>query len=51
MMPDLKLNVKFEVEVLCKNISVDINDIEPAEILRPIALEKEEAAQQALARY
>ena len=23
--PDLKLNLKFEIEVLCKNLSIDIN--------------------------
>jgi hypothetical protein len=42
MMPDLKLNLKFEVEVLCKNISFEIDQIEPSDILRPIAVEKDE---------
>lgn len=49
MMPDLKLNLKFEVEVLCKNISFDIDQIEPADILRPITVEKEEPSQTTLA--
>lgn len=31
---DLKLNLKFEVEVLCKNIKLDIKDIEPTTLLR-----------------
>jgi CCR4-NOT transcription complex subunit 1 len=31
---DLKLNLKFEIEVLCKNIKMDIKDIEPCNILR-----------------
>ncbi|KAI9329571.1 CCR4-Not complex component, Not1-domain-containing protein [Obelidium mucronatum] len=31
---DLKLNLKFEIEVLCKKIQLDIKDIEPAIILR-----------------
>lgn len=35
-MPELKLNLKFEVEVLCKNIAVDIAEIEPSDVLRHI---------------
>ncbi|KAJ3039081.1 hypothetical protein HDV00_012639 [Rhizophlyctis rosea] len=31
---DLKLNLKFEVEVLCKNIRLDIKDIPPTNLLR-----------------
>ncbi|KAJ3349536.1 hypothetical protein HDU83_000454 [Entophlyctis luteolus] len=31
---DLKLNLKFEIEVLCKKIQLDIKDIEPAMLLR-----------------
>jgi CCR4-NOT transcription complex subunit 1 len=31
---DLKLNLKFEIEVLCKNIKLDIKDITPSNILR-----------------
>ncbi|KAJ3031110.1 UNVERIFIED_CONTAM: hypothetical protein HDU68_006489 [Siphonaria sp. JEL0065] len=31
---ELKLNLKFEIEVLCKKIQLDIKDIEPAVILR-----------------
>ena len=25
--PDLKLNLKFEIEVLCKHLHVEINDL------------------------
>lgn len=32
--PDLKLNLKFEIEVLCKNLGLDINDLKPAIYLK-----------------
>ena len=32
-MPNLKLNIKFEVEVLCKNLEVDLTQVRPASIL------------------
>ncbi|XP_013184897.1 CCR4-NOT transcription complex subunit 1 isoform X2 [Amyelois transitella] len=32
--PDLKLNLKFEIEVLCKNLSLDISDLKPAIYLK-----------------
>ncbi|XP_022061863.1 CCR4-NOT transcription complex subunit 1 isoform X13 [Acanthochromis polyacanthus] len=31
---DLKLNLKFEIEVLCKNLSLDINDLKPGNLLK-----------------
>ncbi|XP_024235708.1 CCR4-NOT transcription complex subunit 1 isoform X14 [Oncorhynchus tshawytscha] len=31
---DLKLNLKFEIEVLCKNLSLDINDLKPGILLK-----------------
>ena len=31
---ELKLNLKFEIEVLCKDLSYDIKDIEPLDIIR-----------------
>ncbi|TPX41510.1 hypothetical protein SeLEV6574_g06049 [Synchytrium endobioticum] len=31
---DLKLNLKFEIEVLCKNIKLDVKEIQPTTILR-----------------
>lgn len=31
---ELKLNLKFEIEVLCKNIKLDIKDLAPSELLR-----------------
>ncbi|KAI9104094.1 CCR4-Not complex component, Not1-domain-containing protein [Phlyctochytrium arcticum] len=30
---DLKLNLKFEIEVLCKNIKLDVKDLTPTKIL------------------
>lgn len=32
--PDLKLNLKFEIEVLCKNLGLDINDLKPVIYLK-----------------
>ena len=31
---ELKLNLKFEIEVLCKDLDTDIKDIEPLDIIR-----------------
>ncbi|CAG8526473.1 8493_t:CDS:10 [Ambispora leptoticha] len=31
---DLKLNLKFEIEVLCKSLSIELKDIEPTSILK-----------------
>lgn len=31
---DLKLNLKFEIEVLCKSLSLDIKDVKPSSILK-----------------
>ncbi|CAO3700331.1 unnamed protein product [Rhizopus stolonifer] len=31
---DLKLNLKFEIEVLCKTLSIELNSIEPTMILK-----------------
>ena len=31
--PDLKLNLKFEIEVLCKCLSLEISDVEPSQLL------------------
>ena len=31
---DLKLNLKFEIEVLCKSLSLDIKDIKPSSFLK-----------------
>lgn len=30
----LQLNLKFEIEVLCKNLSLDINDLKPGSLLK-----------------
>lgn len=32
--PELKLNLKFEIEVLCKTLNLDINDLKPGMILK-----------------
>jgi CCR4-NOT transcription complex subunit 1 len=31
---DIKLNLKFEIEVLCKNMSIELSDVRPSSILR-----------------
>ncbi|CAF0914580.1 unnamed protein product [Brachionus calyciflorus] len=40
--PDLKLNHKFEIEVLCKNLSLNINDIPVKGILRNFEVTEEQ---------
>lgn len=30
----LQLNLKFEIEVLCKNLSLDINELKPGNLLK-----------------
>ncbi|GIY40367.1 CCR4-NOT transcription complex subunit 1 [Caerostris extrusa] len=32
--PDMKLNLKFEIEVLCKTLDLDINKVKPSNILK-----------------
>ena len=32
--PDLKLNLKFEIEVLCKTLGLDVNDLKPTTYLK-----------------
>lgn len=39
---DLKLNLKFEIEVLCKALDVDHKEIEPSDIIRSIPQMDEE---------
>ena len=34
MFLSLQLNLKFEIEVLCKNLSLDINDLKPGTLLK-----------------
>lgn len=46
---ELKLNLKFEIEVLCKSLNIDLKDVQPTNILRsrPTAEElARDAAQQ-----
>ncbi|KAE8230223.1 hypothetical protein CF326_g4782 [Tilletia indica] len=31
---ELKLNLKFEIEVLCKSLAIELSDLQPTEILR-----------------
>lgn len=40
--PDLKLNHKFEIEVLCKNLSLNIHEIAVKNILRTFAVTDEQ---------
>jgi len=48
-LPKLKLNLKFEVEVLCKNLGIDINMIEPSDLLKDVVqLEENGTGQSAL---
>lgn len=37
MVPDLKLNLKFEIEVLCKTLSIDLNDCRPSRYLEDVS--------------
>ncbi|XP_049786692.1 CCR4-NOT transcription complex subunit 1 isoform X4 [Schistocerca cancellata] len=32
--PDLKLNLKFEIEVLCKNLNIDVSELKPSLYLK-----------------
>ncbi|XP_065914765.1 CCR4-NOT transcription complex subunit 1-like isoform X2 [Dysidea avara] len=32
--PDVKLNLKFEVEVLCKHLSLDLKELQPSNLLK-----------------
>lgn len=34
--PELKLNLKFEIEVLCKALNIDINDLKPGNVLKDL---------------
>jgi CCR4-NOT transcription complex subunit 1 len=51
---ELKLNLKFEIEVLCKSLDIDLKDVEPTDILRnrsqEIAAREAQAAGQAQAQ-
>ena len=38
---ELKLNLKFEIEVLCRNIDVELKDVEPSELLRMLKYEQQ----------
>ena len=40
--PDLKLNHKFEIEVLCKNLNLNINDIAVKGVLRNFEVVEEQ---------
>lgn len=33
-LPELKLNLRFEIEVLCKSLGLDLKDIQPSSIIR-----------------
>ncbi|KAI8372978.1 CCR4-Not complex component, Not1-domain-containing protein [Radiomyces spectabilis] len=44
---DLKLNLKFEIEVLCKSLSLELNDIEATSVLKD-RRRKDQAAKEVL---
>jgi hypothetical protein len=41
LLQDTKLNYKFEIEVLCRALKIDINDIEPSNLLKELEPQKE----------
>ena len=43
---ELKLNLKFEIEVLCKDLNLDHKELEPLEIVRALPLGAEETLMQ-----
>ncbi|PWN28002.1 Not1-domain-containing protein [Jaminaea rosea] len=45
-LPELKLNLRFEIEVLCKSLGVDLKDIQPSSIIRSRELLPPPQAQQ-----
>ncbi|KAK0539323.1 CCR4-NOT core subunit cdc39 [Tilletia horrida] len=45
---ELKLNLKFEIEVLCKSLSIELSDLQPTDILRSRHAAAEAEAQAAL---
>ncbi|GAA6061543.1 hypothetical protein JCM10212_002750 [Sporobolomyces blumeae] len=47
---NLKLNLKFEIEVLCKSLDIDIKDVEPTDLLRNRPTAKDLAAAQLAAQ-
>lgn len=40
---EIKLNMKFEIEVLCKELGIDHKSVEPAEVIRAIPTAAEES--------
>ena len=40
--PALKLNLKFEIEVLCKNLNIDVSELKPSNFLKNPNLENME---------
>lgn len=50
-LPDLKLNLKFEIELLCNNLQLDLNELKPTVLLASRKLAHEDSkSQAALAR-
>ncbi|KAL9935540.1 hypothetical protein V8E36_005888 [Tilletia maclaganii] len=45
---ELKLNLKFEIEVLCKSLSIELTDLQPTDILRSRHAAAEAEAEAAL---
>lgn len=49
-LPDLKLNLKFEIELLCNNLQLDLNELKPTTLLASRKLAQEESQGYALPR-
>lgn len=46
-LPDLKLNLKFEIELLCNNLQLDLNELKPTTLLASRKLSHDDAKSQA----
>ena len=49
-LPDLKLNLKFEIELLCNNLQFDLNELKPTSLLVSRRLSHDDAKAQAYSR-
>jgi CCR4-NOT transcription complex subunit 1 len=50
-LPDLKLNLRFEIELLCNNLQLDLNELKPTSLLASRKLAHDDSkSQSALAR-
>ena len=47
-LPDLKLNLKFEIELLCNNLQLDLNELKPTTLLAARKLQQDDGKGYAL---